>query len=233
LREAGADLIELPAIRIEPPESTAPLDEALVKLGSYDWIVFTSQNAVAAVFERLHKASRDARAFGRARVCAIGDETARVLREHGLVADLVPAESQAEGLVAAFAAEDVQGRRFLLPRAAEARETFPEALRLRGAHVDVVAAYRTVRAFPADPELAPVVRGEFDAVLFTSGSQVASFFDLCGNAAARLLGRVVVGAIGPVTADALRKRGVTVHVVPRRHTTAELVGALTSHLGAR
>jgi uroporphyrinogen III methyltransferase/synthase len=224
LRDLGADVVELPAIRIEPPESTAPLDEALVKLGSYDWIVFTSQNAVTSVFERLGTAHRDARAFGRARICAIGEETARVLREHGLVADLVPAEAQAEGLVAAFAAEDVQGRRFLLPRAAEARETFPEALRLRGAHVDVVAAYRTVRATDVKLE------GPVDAALFMSGSQVTSFLDLVGPQA---LTNAVVAAIGPVTAEALRKRGVTVQVVPRKHTAAALVDALVEHFSGK
>ena len=223
LRELGADVVELPAIRIEPPESTAPLDEALVKLGSYDWIVFTSQNAVSAVFERLGTAHRDARAFGRARICAIGEETARVLREHGVVPDLVPKEAQAEGLVDAFAAEDVQGRRFLLPRAAEARETFPEALRLRGAHVDVVAAYRTVRA-----QL--TIEGSIDVALFLSGSQVASFFD-CFDAG-RLQG-AVVAAIGPVTAEALRKRGVTVQVVPRKHSAQALVDALVEHFSGK
>jgi uroporphyrinogen III methyltransferase / synthase len=224
MRELGAEVVALPAIRIEPPESTAPLDEALVKLGSYDWVVFTSQNAVHAVFERLWAAARDARVFGKARVCAIGEETARVLRHRGVVADLVPAEAQAEGLVAAFAAEDVQGRRFLLPRAAEARETFPEALRLRGAQVDVVAAYRTVRATDVQFE------GPVDAALFLSGSQVTSFFDLFD---ARTLAGAVVGAIGPVTADALRKRGVTVQVMPRKHSSAALVDALIEHFAGK
>src|SRR5262249_55217613 len=117
LREQGAETLELPAIHIAPPPGFAPLDEALVKLGSYDWVVFTSQNAVAAVFERIAAGGRDARAFGRARVCAIGVETARSLREHGVAPDLIPDEAVAEGLVAAFAAEDVEGQRFLLPRA--------------------------------------------------------------------------------------------------------------------
>jgi uroporphyrinogen III methyltransferase/synthase len=231
----GAELIELPAIHIVPPESSAPIDEALVKLGAYDWVVFTSANAVRAVFERLAKSHRDARAFGRARVCAIGPETARALGEHGLVADLVPDEAQAEGLVAAFAAEDVEGRRFLLPRAAEARETFPEALRLRGAQVDVVAAYRAVRvtAEEAEPALSRVLAGELDVALFASGSQVQSFFELCGAPAARILGALVVGAIGPVTAEALRRRGVEPQIVPRRHTLPALVEALGEHLKER
>jgi uroporphyrinogen III methyltransferase/synthase len=230
LRELGAEPVVLSAIQIAPPESFAPLDEALVRLGAYDWVVFTSQNAVRSVFERLDAAGRDARAFGRARVCAIGDETAAQLRGHGVAPDLVPAEAQAEGLVAAFAREDVEGRRFLLPRAAQARETFPEALRLRGAQVDVVAAYRTLPADP-DPEIRErVARGELDAALFASASQVVNFFNLFGSPAARLLGHALVGAIGPVTAEALRKRGVTVAVVPRQHTTAALAQALANEL---
>src|SRR5262249_40871284 len=136
LSELGAELLELESIRIEPPQSYAPLDEALVRLGAYDWVVFTSQNAVAQVFSRLLGAHRDARAFGKARVCSIGAETTRALGAHGVLPDLQPDDAMAEGLVAAFATEEVEGRRFLLPRAAEARETFPEALRLRGATVD-------------------------------------------------------------------------------------------------
>ncbi|HJZ88383.1 MAG TPA: uroporphyrinogen-III C-methyltransferase [Polyangia bacterium] len=232
LYELGAEVLELFAIRVVPPESYAPLDEALVKLGSYDWVVFTSQNAVGAVFERLMTAGRDARAFGRARVCAIGGETAAALRAHGVIADLLPDDAVAEGLVAAFATEEVEGKRLLLPRAAEARETFPEALRLRGAHVDVVAAYRTVRASAAEagPVLERLRKGELDIALFASGSQVTSFFELVGGGAAALLGRVLVGAIGPVTAEALRRRGVEPQVVPRRHTMGDLIEAILEHL---
>src|SRR5262249_17946715 len=155
---------ELPIIRIEPPASLAPLDEALVRLGAYDWVLFTSQNAVGAVFARLQAAGRDARAFGGARGCAIGGGAARALREDGVVADFEPAAAVAEGVVAALATEDVEGRRFLLPRAAEARELIPEQLRLRGAQVDVVAAYRTVRltAEETGPALPRVLGGEFD-----------------------------------------------------------------------
>jgi uroporphyrinogen III methyltransferase/synthase len=226
----GAEPVLVPAIEIVPPDSLASLDEALVRLGAYDWVVFTSANAVAAVFARLDTAGRDARAFGRARVCAIGAETGRALREHGVVPDLVPAESTAEGLVAAFGTEDVEGRRILLPRAAEARETFPETLRLRGAHVDVVAAYRTVRLGAAQLGAAadPLVRGAFDVALFASSSQVQSFCELAGSAAHRLLGRAIVGAIGPVTAAALGRVGVTPQVVPRQQTTSASSSALVA-----
>jgi uroporphyrinogen III methyltransferase/synthase len=232
IRALGGEPIELPAIEIAPPASFAPLDEALVRLGSYHWILFTSQNAAVAVFARLETAGRDTRAFGRARVCAIGGGTALALKERGIIADLVPEEAVAEGIVRAFAAEEIEGKRFFLPRAAEARERLPEALRLRGAQVDVVAAYRTLRApKPSDPTLVSRLEKQgVDVLLFASGSQVEGFFGLFPDHAEAMLKGAVVCAIGPITAEALAERGARVDVVPQVHSTSALLDALVAHL---
>jgi uroporphyrinogen III methyltransferase/synthase len=208
LRELGADVIEAPAIRIVPIDGP-PLDVA-----PYDLVCLTSPNGVPLLFDRI----RDARALAGATVAAIGPGTARALREHGIAADVVPERFVAEALVEALA--EVPVRRALIARAAEARDVLPDALRARGAEVDVVALYETV-AEQLSPEEIERARGA-DYVTFTSSSTVRYFLDAVGEvgAASRLV------SIGPVTSEALRERGLEPHVEAERHDIDGLVAGL-------
>jgi uroporphyrinogen III methyltransferase/synthase len=215
LRSLGANVVEAPAIRI------APLDGALPDVGSYDLVCLTSPNGVALLFERLAAAGLDARALAGARIAAIGPGTAAALRERGVVADVVPERFVAEGLVEALANVPVQ--RALIARAAEAREVLPEALRERGAAVDVVALYETV-AEPLSPQQLAAV-AEADYVTFTSSSTVSFFLRAVGE---RELERPRLVSIGPVTSRALREHGLEPNVEASRHDIEGLVEALVA-----
>jgi uroporphyrinogen III methyltransferase/synthase len=178
LRALGATVVEAPAIRIVPLDGPAP------ELERYDLVCLTSPNGVHLFFARLASAGRDARALAGARVAAIGPGTAAALREHGVIADVVPERFVAEGLVEALAGVPVA--RALIARAAEARDVLPEALRARGAEVDVLALYETVAEPLSESELAAARAADY--VTFTSSSTVRFFFDSAGSAKADPVG---------------------------------------------
>jgi uroporphyrinogen III methyltransferase/synthase len=215
LRELGADVVEAPAIRISPLEGPAP------EVQRYDLICLTSPNGVRLLFDRLAGAGRDARALAGARVAAIGPGTAAALREHGVIADVMPERFVAEGLVEALA--DVPVTRALVARAAEARDVLPDALRGRGAEVDVVALYETVAEPLTEQQLRAVAGADF--VTFTSSSTVRFFLDAARehlSPATRLV------SIGPVTSDALREHGLAPDVEAVRHDIEGVVEALVA-----
>jgi uroporphyrinogen III methyltransferase/synthase len=229
LRRLGAEVIEAPAIAIEPPADFAPLDSALSRLSTYDWILFTSAHGVEAFFDRL-KEIRPEERLSTQRVAAVGPATAESLRDHGLAADLVPGKFVAEEVFRALRSRDnVAERRFLFPAADIAREALPELLRGAGASVEVVVAYRTV---PAAGDVMSrmsslVARGEVDLVTFTSASTARSFFS---QVEARTLGgRTQAASIGPRTSAALRHLGVTPVVEAEESTTEGLVEAILRH----
>ncbi len=209
LRALGADVVEAPAIRIEPLASDVP------DLAAYDLLCLTSPNGVRRLFEEL----RDARALAGPAIAAIGPGTAAALREHGVRADVVPERSVAESLVAALA--DVPVRRALVARALEARDVLPDALRARGAEVDVLALYRTV-AEPLDAAARAAALGA-DYAMFTSASSARFFHEAAGT----LDGPRLV-SIGPVTSAALRALGYEAALEAADHTPAGLVDVLVS-----
>jgi uroporphyrinogen III methyltransferase/synthase len=215
LRSLGAEVVEAPAIRI------VPLDGPLPELEPYDLVCLTSPNGVRLLFERLEAGGSDARALAGARIAAIGPGTAAVLREHGLVPDVVPERFVAEGLLEALS--DVPIKRALIARAADARDVLPEGLRDRGVEVDVVALYETVADPLTDDELEAVSRADY--VTFTSSSTVRFFLDAAGG----LLGsRAKLVSIGPITSAALRERGLEPDVEASRHDIDGLVQALVA-----
>jgi len=244
----GARVIQAPVIRIEPL-APRPLDPS-----PYDLVCLTSPNGVAALFERLAAGGRDARALAGVRVAAIGPGTAAALAERGIVADIVPERFVAEGLVEALA--QVPVRRALVARASEARDVLPEALRARGAAVDVLALYDTV----VEPLPAPVLaqaRGA-DYITFTSSSTVRFFMEAAGEApgegpggtagegqpadhaaklgadrGARLSQHTRIVSIGPVTSEALQAYGLSPHVEASRHDIEGLIEALVEDATAR
>jgi uroporphyrinogen III methyltransferase/synthase len=219
LEELGGSVVQAPVIR------TQPLPVPTLDLAPYDLVCFTSPNAVSALFERLAQAThhhpRDARALAGMRVAAIGPGTARALAEHGIAADIVPARSVAESLVQALA--DVPVERALVARAKEARDVVPDALRARGATVDVLALYETV-AEPLSPRALQQARAA-DYITFTSSSTVRFFLDAAGEAAG-LSPETRIVSIGPVTSETLREHGLEPHVEAEDHDVEGIVEAL-------
>ncbi|HEV3192773.1 MAG TPA: uroporphyrinogen-III synthase [Polyangiaceae bacterium] len=235
LREHGADPVVLPTIEIHAPSDRAPLARALVDLrtGAYGWVAFTSANGVDRTWDALVEMGGDARAFGPARLAAIGPATARALEHHGLRADVVATEFRGEQLAQEMLAalrSDPEAPRVLLARAARARNVLPETLRAAGYRVDVVAAYETHPPLRNSVEtlMAELEEKRVDAVMFTSSSTVDNFCDLLGARAITLLGGVRVASIGPVTTETARARGLHVDVAAREYTVPGLVEALAA-----
>lgn len=233
LEAQGAETLVFPTIAIVPPPDPEALDRAVRAVAGYGWVVFTSANGVRVFFERMAALGGDVRELARARLAAIGPETASALERRLLRPAVVPAEYRAEALLDALPG-DVAGTRVLLPRAAGARPVLPDVLRERGAHVDEVIAYRAVA--PADADVAGLEvalgAGTVDALTFTSSSTARNFAALLGpDRLARLVapGRPVVACIGPVTAETAREVGLPADVVPRDYTAAALAAALADH----
>jgi uroporphyrinogen III methyltransferase/synthase len=228
LADAGAAVIELPVIAIaDPSDGGRALEAAAARADTFDWVVFTSSNAVA----RFVGCLRDGRALGGARLAAVGAVTARALAAYRLVADLVPDDETAVGLVDAMPDAPSGGSRpgrVLFPRATEAREALAPGLRRKGWEVTEVDAYRTVPAGAAEGigEDELTAASGSDVITFTSPSSVTHYAELAGS---RPQPRVVA-CIGPVTADAARAAGLRVDVVAADHSVEGLVAALAAHL---
>jgi uroporphyrinogen III methyltransferase/synthase len=222
----GAEVIELPAIRIEPLTDTAAVRDAVSDLHTYALVCLTSPNGVRLLFDAMAAQNRDARALANAAVAAIGPGTATALAERGVIADVVPERFVAEALVEALAPVDVADRPVLVARAAEARDVLPEALAERGAHVDVVDLYETVREAP-EPEAVEALQ-RADYVTFTSSSTVRNLLDAVG---ARFPRWARVVSIGPITSQTARELGLEVHVEAERHDVEGLVQALLADAG--
>ena len=221
LAALGAEVVELPAIRIVPRLDSPEVRDAVSSIHAYALICLTSPNGARLLFEALAEAGRDARALANATVAAIGPGTAAALAEHGIRADIVPERSIAEALVESLRDFEVANRPVLIARAAEARDLLPEALRERGAKVDLVALYETVAEQP-DPAAVEAAE-DADYVTFTSSSTVRNFIAAVGG---RFPERARIVSIGPVTSEAAREEGLTVDVEAERHDPDGLVEAL-------
>jgi len=231
LRERGAEPIELPVIRIVPPEDTGPLDAALVGAAGYDWLVFTSVNGVDAALARLEDMGRRPVILRGPRIAAIGPATAGRLRDAGLEPAFVPDRFIAEEVLAGLIERGVRGCRVLLARAERARDLLPDGLREAGAEVDVVVAYRTLPGEPSPDALARVRAGAVDVVTLTSSSTVRNLASLLGDTLPAIA-RARVVCIGPVTADTARELGLRVDAVAEDYSIPGLVDAIV-HLVQR
>ncbi len=227
LREYGAEPVELPAIRIVPPEDFSALDSAVERLDRYDWVIFTSVNGVDTFFDRVAALDKDARAFGRSRIAAIGTATADRLGEHGLRADFVPERFVAEDVMAGLVERGIAGKYVLLPRAELARDVLPDGLRDAGANVDVVVAYRTLPAEPSPEALRRVEAGEIDIMTFASSSTVRNLVSLLGGRTDPLE-RSFIACIGPITARTAADLGLRVDLVAQEYSVPGLVSALVN-----
>ncbi len=220
LRELGADVVETPAIRIEPLMVEGALRDAIDRIEDYALVCLTSPNGVRLLFDALESASRDARALAGATIAAIGPGTAAALGEHGIRADIVPERFVAEALVEALEPIEVDGRRVLVARAAEARSVLPDALRARGAAVDDVALYETVAEPLTEAGRAALERATY--VTFTSSSTVRFLVE----SGARPPAGARIVSIGPVTSATAEEHGLSVDVEAERHDIDGLVDAL-------
>lgn len=225
LQRLGADVCELPMIRIEPPADLRGFAELVQDAHTYDWLIFTSPNGVEAFFEVFFKLYKDAREIGAARIAAVGQGTARKIGEYRLAVDLMPETSVAEGLIEAFEKEigSVENLRMLWSRAESARNVLARSLSGKGAIVDEAIAYRTV------PETEDLSGGmaQFkaegaDVVTFTSSSTVESFLKL----GLPLPEDLKIASIGPVTTRTLQANGLYVDIEAKQHDIRGLVRAI-------
>jgi uroporphyrinogen III methyltransferase / synthase len=225
LEALGASVVQAPVIRVRPLEGP-PLDPS-----PYDLVCLTSPNGVAGLFDRLAAGGRDARSLSGARVAAIGPGSARALAERGVSADVIPERFVAEGLVEALAGEPVH--RALIARAAGARDELPDALRARGAQVDVLDLYETL-VEPLSAESLALAQGA-DYITFTSGSTVRYFLQAAGGAqaGAGLSPQTRIVSIGPVTSETLSEHGLTVNVEASRHDIDGVIEAIVADAAAR
>ncbi len=235
LGQWGAHCIEFPTIAIQPPASWEPLDQAIARLASYHWLIFTSVNGVAFFLERLRALGGDIRDLKGIRLAAIGPKTAEALENRGLRLDLVPREYRAEAILEALGADGVRGLRVLLPRAMEARDILPDTLRQWGAEVDVVPAYQTVLPDHESSRVLEALRaGEVDCVTFTSSSTVTNFLRMFArDKILPVLEGVAIACIGPITAETAQKQGLTVSIMPADYTIPALASAVRDHFAQR
>lgn len=231
LEAAGARVLQVPMIAVEPPASWAPFDRALDTLDSFGWVIFTSVNGVAMVDRRLRQRGLAWTAFGRLRVAAIGPATAAALAEHGLRAHAVPDDYRAEGLVARLHGELGPHDHVLLPRAAQTRDVLAKELARLGATVTEVPAYTTRRVAGSAARLREArAGGAVDAVTFTSSSTARNFAELFSDQERRAwLQGVTVASIGPITAATAAEYGMTTRVMPREYTIPALARALAEY----
>jgi uroporphyrinogen III methyltransferase/synthase len=235
LQALGADTIEVPMIRIAPPDDPTPLLKAAQDPTVFDWIIFTSANSVEGFMTALLSQHRDVRALRGPRLCTVGPGTAERLRRYSVVADVVPDEYRAEAVLHTLAAHGpLAGVRVLVPRSDIGREVIAVQLRHAGASVTDVIAYRTVLdelQREGDPDVYKMLlEGRIDVVTFTSASAVRNFVRIYGaDQVADLLKSTTVAVIGPVTADAARQSGITVSVQPASYTIAGLVDGIAAH----
>jgi uroporphyrinogen III methyltransferase / synthase len=232
LTSYGALPIEVPTIAVEPPRSPAQMERAVKGLvdGRFQWVVFTSTNAVRAVWEKFGEFGLDARAFSGVKIACVGESTADRVRAFGISPELVPAGEQSSlGLLDDFPPYDSvfdPVNRVLLPRADIATETLAEGLRERGWEIEDVTAYRTVRAAPPPAATREMIKtGGFDAVCFTSSSTVRNLVGIAGKPHAR----TIIACIGPKTAETAAEFGLRVDVQPDTAAVGPLVDALAEH----
>ncbi len=222
----GAVPVVCATIEIAPPRDTDALDQAIRRLDTYHWVIFTSVNGVAAFWQRLEALGKTAAALEPVQVAAIGPATARALSERRVTPDFVPQEYVAEAILSGLG--EVRGQRILLPRAEIARKALFEELEKRGALPEEIAVYQT-RPAALDPETLAELKKGVDIATFTSSSTVRSFFELVGDQARSVLGSAVIACIGPITAETARDEGLAVDIVASVYTIDGLVDALVNY----
>lgn len=231
LSENGAYCLEHATISIHPPDSWVETDEAIANLQRFDWILFTSINAIHHFFKRLREKGKDCRDLHGVAIAAIGRVTADILLEHGISADLVPTSFTGDGLAAAMVDQGVEGKKILIPRALKARKVLEERLRSSGGHVVIAPVYQNVPPVYEGTVLREEIKkGEVDMVTFTSSSTVTNFVSMLNvsnnEELQDLLQDVKIAVIGPVTAKTALSFGMTIAAQPESFTIVDMVDSI-------
>jgi uroporphyrinogen III methyltransferase / synthase len=223
----GAEVISVPTIEIRDPASWEPLDGAIRRLDEFHFLLLTSVNGVRNFLGRLRASGRDMKDLGHLEVGAIGPSTAAALVESGITVAFVPREYRAEGLLESLAGRDVRGKAFLIPRARVARDLVPRVLQERGAQVEVVEAYETVKPSLTSVELERLLTPRPDVIAFTSSSTASNFAKLLEDANLRdCIRGAAIASIGPITSSTARELGFDVAVEAAEFTIPGLVAAI-------
>lgn len=231
LSDLGAECLEFPTIRVEPPPDWSHLDRALARINEYRWLIFTSVNGVAFFFKRLFELGKDVRMLGHLQTAVIGPATADKLMDFGFKSDIIPESYRAEAVVAAFEKEDVLGQKIMLPRAAEARPILPKELRAMGAAVDDITVYCTRPVSDHKDRLIELLEADaIDMITFTSSSTVSNFKSLLPEGRFQeLVKSATIASIGPITSETAAKLGFKVHLTAETFTIDGLVEAILRH----
>ncbi len=251
LRDLGADVVEFPTIKIEPISDMSCLDDAIERIATFDWIIFTSVNASELFFERLWESGHDARKLGSVRIAAIGKATEANLRSFGVRPDLIPQRYLSEGLVEAFKRpvedttgvedttesrgfEKAEGKKILIPGSEIAREHITLELRKMGAEVERISIYRNVTPEYQVEDLDAIFGAGHDLVTFTSSSTVSNLVSILeAHQRRKYIGKIQGVSIGPVTSAEADRLKVAVTVEAEEHTIAGLVDAILKFFGRK
>jgi len=235
LSDLGAECLECPTIKVQPPDDIKSIDMAIKNLSSYDWLIFTSVNGVKFFFERLFAKGMDVRAFHHLRTASIGPATAKKLMGFGLNSDIIPETYRAESIVEAFGKKEINGEKILLPRAKEARPILPVELGKMGAVVDEITVYCTKKVTDStNLILKSLQEKKIDLITFTSSSTVSNFRELLPSENFKtLLAGVTIASIGPITAKTAEKCGFDVHIVAKSFTINGLCEAICEYYNTK
>jgi len=230
MEQLGAQAICIPTIEIVPPDDLQPLDDAVRQIDTFDSLILTSANGVESFFDRLAANRLDIRSLAGVEVIAVGPKTAEAIEAYNVRPDLIPARYQAEGLIDELLTRDLQGRRFLYPRAKVVRPLLADSLRAAGAEVVAPVAYQTVAALGQKERLRQLLQtGELDAVCFSSSSTFESLQEMFADELPQLQGRTEFFSIGRITSDTIRKHGFSVALEPQKSTLDDLVAAMVEY----
>jgi len=228
LTQMGAQPLELPTIEIQPITDYSDLDNALGEATAYDWMVFSSANAVDIVFDRLSTLGLDARVLHNTQIAAIGPATRRRLSGRGIIADFMPTSFVAEVAVDELHNLGMDGKRVLLPQAEIARDVLRQGLIELGASVDAMPVYRTVTPEKTAERLRDILAEGIDIATFTSSSTASNLVELLGGNTSALKD-ATIACIGPITAERAAELGLSTDIVATEHTIAGLIEAVESH----
>ena len=231
LSRLGAQCIEIPTIKIAPPEDISPLKKSIKNLDIYDWLVFTSVNGVKFFFDTLFDMGKDVRSLGHLKLACIGPVTKERLQDYGIISDILPETYRAESVIKAFSNIELKNKKILLPRAKKARTILPEELTKMGAKVDEVIAYETLLDIDKKEELINLLQdNKIDAVTFTSSSTVSNFISLLDSKDNRkLLKNVITASIGPITSETARSLDIEPDIEAKEYTIQGLVYSLLAY----
>lgn len=231
LADQGAQIFECPTIDIVSPVDWVELDQAVRTLPSFDWLVFSSANAVKFFFARVAELGLDSRVLGGCRVCAVGPKTAESLFPYGIRPDLVPADYKGEGVIKEFRKLEISGKNILFPKGDRARDMIPEGLRLMGAEVSDPVAYRNITPATLPLSILEALEGRrIHCITFTSSSTAANLAAMVGeNRLLHLLEGVAVASIGPITSKTCRELELEVQIEPEKYTIAALVKEIVNY----